>query len=121
LHIEEVIIETHVAGCVGRLTLRAIQEKKKSGKSSLSSVVTRHPAAFYSYGIRRQREPDRCDATGRTGRRPIGDQSIGRIALCWEIAECRALQGIEEVIVRQRNEMSWSFRFRVNAPILKVL
>src|ERR1700722_5319444 len=81
LHVEEVIIKTHVAGGVGRVTLRAIQEKKKSGKSSLSSVVTSHPAAFHSYWIRGQRESDRCDAAGRTGRRPIGDQSIGQIAL----------------------------------------
>jgi hypothetical protein len=81
LHVKEVIIETHIAGCVWRLALRAIQEKKKSAKNSLSGVVTRHPAAFYSYWIRAQRESDHCDAAGRTGHRPIGDQSVGRIAL----------------------------------------
>jgi hypothetical protein len=49
-------------------------------------------AIFYELPGILLRESDDCDAAGRPGHRPIGDQSIGGVILTQKITERRALE-----------------------------
>ena len=100
LHVEEVVIETLIAGRVRLVRLAAVPKKAQGDQRACRCVRTRHPSALHSNRITRQREAYDGDAGGRAGPAGIGHQAVLRVELLHKIAERRALKPIQQFLIR---------------------
>ena len=99
LHVEEMIVETLVAGGIGLRPVRGVPEEAKRGERPLDSGGARHETALDTNGIGRQSQPDGGYAGGRRLRVAVGDQAVGRIGLVEKILEGQALDILEKLVV----------------------
>jgi len=86
-HVEEVIVETLVAGRVGRLALTAPHEEAKRRERHRHGRLAGQVAALDGDGIRGQREAHGRDAGGRSGLRLVPDEAVLGVRLAEEELE----------------------------------
>ena len=87
LHIEEMVIETPVAGRVRFGALRTVPEKTQRRQRPLDCGGTRHESAFDPHRIRRQRQAGGRNAGRPIWRRLVDHQSVGGIGLMHKVVE----------------------------------
>ncbi len=100
-HVEEVIVETPVAGRIRRLALDAVYKEAQHLEGPLRRLLARKPAVFHRDRIGGKGKADDGDAAGRTVAGGVGYEAGVRVRIVDQIGEGRALKPADQRLVRK--------------------
>jgi hypothetical protein len=98
---QEVVVETLVAGGIGLWSVRTVPEEAKSSKRELRGEFAGDHAAFDEHRDGRQTEADGGDAARGSWFGFIANETVGGIGFTEVVLERRDLKPVEIVIGRQ--------------------